>query len=392
MLALAASCFAQAPTPEPSLAGTVRDRVSGQGLAGVTVTVKKLVGPDDAVASTSTAGNGTYHAAVRPGICRLTFERKGYRTRAFGGKTGAVPEPVVIAEGSHAKGLDVAMAPLSSMAGRVTDEDGEPVGEAAVHLLARRTLLGGHMVLSERTVKTSATGEYRIEDVPDGSYYLGVVPPKRRRPSGGRPTADEQGYVVTYYPRITHLDAAPPIRVDAGEDRAGIDVRLKRSRDYEVRGTVAGHEMEARDLILSLQAAQGESLTAVLLPSVPLTPDLRFEFWDVPPGRYVLVARSKRSIAAPWAKVLIEVAAQDVTDVQVQLVPPFTASGRITAVPESFADSVKMEWLRVSLRAVEGLHVGPPLEGRVSADGSFTVGDVSAGRYHVTVRGLPEGG
>ncbi|HBY59371.1 MAG TPA: hypothetical protein DEH78_06085 [Solibacterales bacterium] len=335
--------------------------------------------------------NGAFRIApVPPGTYRLVVERKGYRPHTFLRPASELAEPIIVAEGLPAKHLEIRIVPLSSVSGTVTDREGRPVAQAVVHVLKRLSLQGRSLISSVASARTGAGGDYLIENVPDGAYLVGAVPPSVRPLDGEKMSVNQEANVPTYYPGVLDLGMAQPVQVVPGQNRFSTDLRLERSRVYVVAGSVAGPEGGAGDLMISLEANRAESAPAFLVRFANPKLGTRFEFRDVPPGRYFLLARSKRNLGAHWAKAVIQVENRDIKDVELRPVPPFVAVGRIR-VPEDMAGAVTMGRLRVELVAADGSRFGLQV-GRVNDDGSFQIENVPADRYFAMVRGLPQGG
>ncbi|GGD68466.1 hypothetical protein GCM10007269_09500 [Microbacterium murale] len=140
-----------------SLSGTVT--AAGSGMAGVTVTA---TGPGGTLTTTTASdgsysfpliGNGTYDVAITVPAGTVAV------TPATRNETVA---------GTDLTGVDFDLARLGSLAGTITDGDGEPLGDVTV------TVEGP---TGTTTTTTADDGGYRFGDLPPGSYDISVVAP-----------------------------------------------------------------------------------------------------------------------------------------------------------------------------------------------------------------------
>src|SRR5687768_1212296 len=162
-----------------SLEGVVVDRVTSEGIAGVSLLLTGIV--EDRVVNlttkTSTGGGFTF-ANVRSSSGYWLMASHGeahvptiYGQRGFSG-TGSL---ITVAAGQHIKGLHIAMVPTGAISGRVVDRQGRPVSEAQVLVMAPTYREGTRVLRAAKSVVTSnRRGEYRVSGLTPGPYYLRV--------------------------------------------------------------------------------------------------------------------------------------------------------------------------------------------------------------------------
>jgi hypothetical protein len=113
---------------------------------------------------------------IVPGRYRMFAARTGFQEidkhrRRTEGRT------LTLTAGQEMKDLVIHLQAAAVVAGRVTDEDGDPMAEAQVAVL-RQTFVAGRshweQVGAERT---NDLGEYRIAGLAAGGYFVSVTPP-----------------------------------------------------------------------------------------------------------------------------------------------------------------------------------------------------------------------
>ena len=129
------------------------------------------------------------------------------------------------------------LTPHGVIAGRVLDEDGEPVERVQVSTMRYQSFRGsGNCCL--RGGMTDDLGEYRIFGLAPGKYCASARYQQRGfmaaedRTAGGKPDED---YVPTYYPGTNDPAGAVLVAVTAGSVLGGTDT-LRKARTVRVRG------------------------------------------------------------------------------------------------------------------------------------------------------------
>jgi hypothetical protein len=190
----------QAPLPAGGLIlGQVVDGGSGQGIAGVTVTLTSGSGPD-AVANarvltrfesglvsaeqlpqgtrrviTDAEGRFLFRDLTR-GTYSATATLDGYSSGAFGQRRPDGPtRPIELADNEKVVNAIVRMWKLAAISGRIVDEAGEPVVGHGVRALRRSNSGGRQRLLPSATGYTDDRGIYRIASLTPGDYFV-VVP------------------------------------------------------------------------------------------------------------------------------------------------------------------------------------------------------------------------
>jgi hypothetical protein len=135
---------------------------------------------------------------------------------------------IVTGAGVATEGLQLELTPGASIAGRLTDETGEPLANGNL-MLYRETDFGAERVRRMRGQRTNDSGEYEFEDLPPGRYFLSAIAQPwyavhpHVEPSTNVPyrAAIDPSLDVTYpqlfYPSSLDSNSAVPIALKAGE-------------------------------------------------------------------------------------------------------------------------------------------------------------------------------
>lgn len=486
--------FAQrAPTPAPA-----RDAAANVAAAAGTAEISGIVVSDDAgrqpirrarvVLSTSSvrpgeltttddAGRFTVQG-LAAGAYTLRVVKTGYVTTYYGSRrAGRGPgTPIALTDGQHVDGLAVPLSRAAAISGAVRLESGRPV--AGVEVTATRVeVVDGRRRTDVADLLPSFTtddrGMYRLFGLRPGQYVVRarastpgqnsvvlhpVLPAEVRwadavaasratapgtaasvaAPQMGRAVA----YVPVYFPDTTRVEDADLITVGAGEERAGIDLRVAVAPTARVSGVLvdpsgqpprlARITLSRADDELTSEGTLPDLVTSLLGQGAEVAPNGQFAIRSVLPGRYNLDVRATPAGAAPgggdgvssgpmaaaastlalmiggsestvWAHEEIFVNGQDVTALTLQLRPGLSVTGRIvyergtTSASSSRAgtpaDPPKHTITMAPVRsATQGRSVASMVASGLSsvspaADGTFEIKGVTPSRYDITVSG-----
>jgi hypothetical protein len=300
---------------------------------------------------------------------------------------------LTIAAGQEIKDIVVRLQAAAVVQGRVTDEDGDPMPQAQVSVF-RETYIAGHSHWEQAGAeRTNDLGEYRIANLPAGSYFASVAPPPDFRslietaenaPRNSATTSEKPAptaYQTSYYPDTRDRSQAAPIQLHAG-DEFPANFSLAPSASLTIRGSV-----------VNLPAGSGASIMLqskdfnFVLNGAEIHKDGSFEIRDVSPGAYIIIATVDHMPTPMMARQSLQVA----DNVEGIRLAPQTGGSirgrfRLEANPglHSGADQVLL-----LLRAVDdGDDVLSSLgfasmPAEVHADGSFEWKDVAPDRYFI---------
>jgi hypothetical protein len=172
-----------------------------------------------------------------------------------------------VAAGEARKDLRIEMTPTGVIAGKVVDEDGQPMGHVVVMALTAQFKEGEQRSYIERTVLTDERGNYRIYSLgPDHYYVAAVYEDPQRRTIEMAPTSPpgrtlerhratspvitrqvmpdgsviEEAYGVVYFGGTTDPRAATLVEVRSGETFPGADISMGvgKKTTHHIRGVV----------------------------------------------------------------------------------------------------------------------------------------------------------
>jgi len=282
--------------------------------------------------------------------------------------------------------------PPSIVSGRVTDYKGHPVAGIDVQLV-QSLYLGG---LKEEFVGGYDTsddlGNFRIIAVKPGRYYAEASPRNESQALlealGVTPAPDYDSpelNVSTYYPNATSVREATLLEVTRGSEVRGIDIRLRSSPGYLVRGKVVlpnpeGTVTHGLELVPSKDTAPGEIRASLVNAN-----DGTFTFRGVFPGTYELHPirdRNSRGDSRKFdGRTSVVVKAADIDGVVLTLSPTSQITGRVLIEGGKLPKSKKPPELWVRL-------FNPPDElsgGEIHDDGTFRIEDVGIASFKVVL-------
>lgn len=331
---------------------------------------------------------------ILPGRYRLFTEHTGLlevdKHHAHG--EGRV---LTLTTGQELKDIQIRLQAAAIVRGRVSDEDGDPLPNAQV-AVQRQTFASGHsrweQVGSERT---NDLGEYRVANLPAGSYFVSVTPPPDFKSlietSGQASTPENSGasgsksmaYRTTYYPGTTDRSQAAPLQLRAG-DELPLDFSLIPSPSLTIRGSVVNLPTRSSAAIM-LQSHDFN----VVLNGAEMHPDGSFLIRDVAPGAYTILATVENSPVPLMARQFLQVA-NNVDGVRLSPQPGASIHGRVRF--ESYSGRPDAHQLLLLLHAADGdddllssfsLGDGFSNAARVGPDGAFEWKNVPPGTYYV---------
>lgn len=374
---------AASPTPAAAvLAGSTVDS-AGRPVPGLTVTASALTGGQTAL-TTDAKGHFSFTALV-PGDWRLVT----------GIQSGYLPEvrKVTLTAGQEAR-TDFVLHRSPVLAGRVLDEDGNPVGGLSVGVRQEGYVNGRRSTTAFVGSRTDGLGEFRIVVPQSGQFSLEAETKPRNFqtiPEGSR-EADEAPVIMdvrTYYPLSSSRETASPVALRPDATLEGIRIVLLRRETTCVTASVAAPLGEAtRQVSLSVVEAYHNSQSILAWGIV--RPEERVRACGIPPGQYWVEARASGATTLSAAEVVV-VAGKPVEVPKLYLRPPADITGRVVVTGDD-ADGKKsddvLSKLTILAQANEGLPAGSPAT-RTAVDGRFTITGLQQRDYRLTVLGLP---
>jgi protocatechuate 3,4-dioxygenase beta subunit len=403
LLLLPLALAAQAgPDEACAISGQVSNAATGEPVRRALVSLRRIeMSPGTTTiqvsrtAATDAAGQFAM-AGIAPGKYRLTAEHSGFLAAQYGargpGKAGTL---LTLEAGQKSNELAIRLTPHGVIAGRVLDEDGEPVSYVDVQVLRQIRAQGRKQMSRTGAASTNDLGEYRVFGLTPGRYYVSAT--SRRNQNATLPPGEDEEYATTWFPRATDAAAAAPIDVAPGAQLRNIDIPLVKVHTVTVRGRVtsevdppaSGDKASRSNLSVMLSARNAIVAGGGFSRGAAVTPEGNFEFRGVTPGSYIAIGLANTPRGAVAARVPVQVGGSNIEGISL-IIRSGVVSGRVRVEGET---TKSVAGLRVLLQPTEigGIVFGPTPSQQVKEDGSFQFEDVGSDHYALSVNGLPEG-
>jgi hypothetical protein len=298
--------------------GRIRGRVlSSDGSGPIRRAQVRISGPDIMGKASLTDVDGRFEFRDLPaGRFTLQAVKSGYVTVQYGQtRPFESGKPIELVDKQLLDNADISMPRGGVIAGRITDEFGDPVPDATVMAMRLAWSNGKRRLVpaaSGRIAQTNDLGQYRIYGLPPGDYYVsgsfraGAELPMMdlelmvsgAAAGGTSGSMPKTGYASTYYPGTTSGTEAQKIALAPGQESMSADFSLLPVRLAKVTGFVLS--ADGKPLEGSSVTATPASRDGLVLPpaSGRSGKDGSFTLNSVPPGDYTLQARSVQVITS----------------------------------------------------------------------------------------------
>jgi hypothetical protein len=253
-------------------------------------------------------------------------------------------------------GIVVALTPAAVITGRVLDPDGDPISNATVRAMNYLYVNGRRQLGAVRTVTSDDRGRYRIFNLSPTRYFI------QASRDGG----------TAFHPSAAEVEAAAPVRAEAGVESRGIDVVLHPTRLYTVRIRVTDNGAPLRPsippnraplAIPSVYRRDGDSKSY----NLRWTEDV-MEARDLPPGKYVFAVNlfegdhgNRKSVRRNF-----EIAGADM-ELAVAILPPAEILGTVTGMADPPAVTIRFDEPRDDLQVAWATGIHPEKDGQFRA-------------------------
>jgi len=375
------------PKKPGSVAGTVTNSVTGEAIKKATVTLHSFRQRIAYVAVSDAEGHFRMASVEPDSSYTVTAACPGFTPEQMPSR------PIPVNEEQAVTGVSVKLSPLGIIAGKVLNEDGDPLSGVSVQAMQVNYQMGARQMRLVRSVQTDDRGEYRLFDLPVGRTFvtailrdnMNMVQMARVLLHSDQP---EQQYPATFYPAATDMAGATPTPMIAGAEVGGIDFHLHKVPVYHIRGRAVDAQskepVHGVSLTSSLCAFRLENMG--LQKFVPLQPDGTFDISGAVPGLYCLRVQQSQPGHSSFAQQTVSVAGKDVDDVVVSVAPGGDMPGTVLfegAPPDNFKN------FRVLLLPVDGPGSYP--NALVKPDNTFVLPDVFPIPYELQQMPAPPG-
>ncbi len=403
LLAAATALYAQAPPATApntaSVSGVVFDAVTGQPITEGEVFVTN----SSPQIRSKTDENGRYTlAGVPPGQRRLAAYSAHQGQMGFGPWEYKFVEVIA---GQDLTGIDFKLRPFAQISGKVVDDNKEPVADALVCLVAREYRGGA--------LRHVLAGQSRTDD--QGRYTLGRIMPDRgylvmargsnsfvRGPISDAPADPrlrKRAVAPVFYPDSPNVEGGQAITLRSGEQRDGVDLRLRRTPSYCLEGVLEGNNGPAAlsFAIGDQQASNGRSGDGGFYsaqPGATTAADGKFRVCQLYPGQYTFTARrfapmgTGPSAPAFFGAATVVIADKDVTNLHLQALPPLSVPGEVVLEGDQPATPAEAK-LRVVVQSIT--EAGSVPWAASSIPGQFSLDGLVMDDYDLDVLNLPPG-
>lgn len=283
--------------------------------------------------SVNTDAEGRYEFSDLPaGRYNIFVTRNGFVSLQFGQRRPFENgRPLDVADAQVVEKIDFALPRGGVIAGRVTDELGEPLAGIRMQAMRYQYLPNGQRQLTPAPgspfgLMTNDLGEFRLYSLMPGTYIVSASPVEMGgMTSPGAPaSAPNDGHGITYYPGTGNVDEAQSIAVGLAEV-ASASFALVPQRMTRINGIVRDSQGKPMAANLSLRTqigVGGMSMRGLTMAG----PDGRFSVANVPPGEH-FIEISPRPGDDESASVPITSSGQDITDLVITTSPGKTIAG-----------------------------------------------------------------
>lgn len=224
---------------------------------------------------------------IPEGVAFFSAQRPGFFPQGM--SQGGYVQPInsnSVVDASHTT-VQVKLIPASTIHGRITDSDNQPVDAIRVQLIGRTMQNGVFRWQPRNSTNTDETGSFTFSELMPGSYILRAA--ARRLYLGNADLViDGQHYPdlysAAYFPGVPDRSSAQTVALTAGTS-AEADIRIRLVATYSVNGT-AGMGIRA-NVGCTDESGEFTSGNSVIDPRTGT-----FHLTGVPPGPCTLKART----------------------------------------------------------------------------------------------------
>lgn len=285
-------------TSEPLARALVQIFISGSHIA--------LTGPDGHFQFDNLPAGAATVSAQKPGF----FTPQELNVDQMG-----VPYPIVQV-GPDTAPIVVKLLPAGQITGRVTDGNGEPLENVQIRALLKRVDNGNARWEERGIANTDDAGEYRIQNLIPGEYYVatGAKATHRLSLSTRQPGETfDTFYTSVFFPGASTLSSASAIEVNPGQE-ANADFTMPLEKTYRLSGIANGiNPFRTSFMLLD---SDGNRVP------VPFTFDRKtseFRFMGVVPGSYNIFVSSNQRRTSLFGIVAVAIGNADADNIQVSV-------------------------------------------------------------------------
>lgn len=416
------------PAPTGRITGRVLAADNGRPVKRARAFIAAPELPEGRAALTDDSGVFDF-AGLPRGRYTLTVSKTGFIGLSYGQRRPLqAGTPLQLGDGQQLKGIEFRLPRGGVIAGRVWDEDGEPMPGAMVRVMRYQYAQGNRQLVPAGLAQTDDKGQYRVWGLSPGDYYVSAVARSfnfggRGGPGiggpdgpggrggqfavaiggalaavgvgnpgffGGQDDPGQVGYAPTYYPGVPSVNQARPVAVGLGAEALDIDFNLQLVRTSRVSGRVTssdGSATTAGNVNLTPDGQTGRGPQFGTNYGSRIQRDGTFAIASVPPGRYMLRVRGDDAEVPQFAAQPLAVDGGDLSDLTVTLALGATISGTVASQATRSPLVPDLSQVRIAAPSTDLAPLGPNATAGVDKDGKFTLDGVSAGLHFIRSQG-----
>jgi hypothetical protein len=154
------------------------------------------------------------------------------------------------------------LIPAGVIAGHVNDSTGLPLEGVTLGLISSRIVNGRKQLQQRWSTSSQEEGEFRIPNLPPGSYYVVARPRWNRNLVTANGATKEEAFPTVYYPDANDLTSATSIQLTPGQ-RAQVEFTLRPAPVFSIAGVVTGYTF-GRGVGLQFVSSSGDPISSAV--------------------------------------------------------------------------------------------------------------------------------
>ncbi|PYV84524.1 MAG: hypothetical protein DMG05_24485, partial [Acidobacteria bacterium] len=315
--------------------GSIRGRVmsadTGAALGKATLTLysSEPQGHERPLTAKTNSEGDYEFKEVKPGRYQLRANRNGYVSQAYGQKASdpRMSQGTIlrVRAGETLGEIDLKLVRGGVIEGRVLDSDGEPVAHTQVMMERYMTLEGKRTLRPMEGGSTDDRGQFRIFGIAPGKYYVSA-----RYHNWGMEDQSDSTYPPVYFPGTLRAQEAARIEVVAGSEIHGIDIALTESKAFSISGKAFRVDgRPAVETMLTSSRVEEDEWGGWTSRGGLMDAEGNFKLGGLLPGRYRIVAESRRGEKPQMASATVDLGNEDVSNVVLALGEGGEISGKV---------------------------------------------------------------